>query len=160
VTAHLVIVVDVDPARLDVASTLGATSTLDARHENVVGTVRNLVAGRVDWAIDAVAAHRRAARLSPASNRLGRPSRSGPPPAGTNVELPVTELVQGQKRVIGCLYGSASPFVDLSRVVQLYLAGRLALEHLLGAEYALKDVSAAYAALNEGAVGRSIVIPS
>jgi S-(hydroxymethyl)glutathione dehydrogenase/alcohol dehydrogenase len=76
------------------------------------------------------------------------------------VELPINDLVQRQKRVVGSLYGSANPLVDLPRLFRLYLAGRLPLDALLGAEYPLEAINEAYAALTGGAVGRAVVVPA
>ena len=44
--------------------------------------------------------------------------------------------------------------------VRLYLAGRLPLDELLGAEYPLEAINEAYAALTGGAVGRAVVVPA
>ena len=74
---------------------------------------------------------------------------------GATFEVPINEIVQRQKRVVGSLYGSANPLVDLPRLFRLYLAGRLPLDELLGADYALEQVNEAYAALTQGAVGRA-----
>ena len=67
--------------------------------------------------------------------------------------------MQQQKRVVGSLYGSANPPLDLPRLLRLYLAGRLPLDALLGAEYPLASVNEAYDALVAGAVGRAVLRP-
>ena len=67
--------------------------------------------------------------------------------------------MQRQKRVVGSLYGSANPLVDLPRLLRLYLAGRLPLDELVGAEYPLEAINEAYAGLTRGAVGRAVVVP-
>ena len=79
--------------------------------------------------------------------------------ADARVELPINELVQRQKRVVGSLYGSANALVDLPRLLGLYLAGRLPLDALVGEQYALESVNEAYAALTRGAVGRAVLVP-
>lgn len=159
VGAHPILVVDVEPARLELARELGATHTIDARSTDVLAAVEELVPGGVDWAVDAVGRpetlQQAVASLRPAGTAIA----VGLSPVGTNVELPVNDLVQRQKRVVGSLYGSANPFVDLPRLLELYLAGRLPLDALLGSEYPLDRVNDAYASMNEGAVGRAIVVP-
>ena len=79
---------------------------------------------------------------------------------GGTFEIPINELVQRQKRVVGSLYGSANPLIDLPRLFRLYLAGRLPLDALVGAEYPLESVNEAYAALSHGAVGRAVIVPA
>lgn len=159
VGAHPVIVADVKPARLDLARTLGATHVLDARHENIVDAVHDLVAEGVDWAIDTAGSPETLRQAFACLRPTGTAVAVGLTRAGTSVDLPLNELVQKQKRVIGSLYGSGNPFVDVPKLLDLYLAGRLPLGDLLGKEYALNSANEAYAALNESAVGRSIVIP-
>jgi Zn-dependent alcohol dehydrogenase len=61
--------------------------------------------------------------------------------------------------VVGSLYGSAIPPLDLPRLWRLYEAGRLPLDALLGERYALESVNDAYAALVSGAVGRAVLVP-
>jgi Zn-dependent alcohol dehydrogenase len=79
--------------------------------------------------------------------------------AGATFAVPINELVQRQKRVVGSLYGSANPLLDLPRLWRLYLAGRLPLDALLGERHPLEAVNDAYAALTAGAVGRAILVP-
>ncbi|HEV7622516.1 MAG TPA: zinc-binding dehydrogenase, partial [Amnibacterium sp.] len=75
------------------------------------------------------------------------------------VEVPITELVQRQKRIVGALYGLANPRLDLARIFGLHLAGRLPLDALLGATRPLAEVNEAYADLRAGAPGRGVLIP-
>ena len=69
------------------------------------------------------------------------------------------ELVQGQKRIVGSLYGSANPLIDLPRIFGLYLSGRLPLDDLIGERFPFEAVNEAYAKLTMGGVGRSVVVP-
>ena len=86
--------------------------------------------------------------------RPGRPSTTLKP-----FEVPINELVQGQKRIVGSLYGSANPLIDLPRIFGLYRSGRLPLDDLIGERFALEAVNEAYATLTAGGVGRSVVVP-
>ena len=72
--------------------------------------------------------------------------------------MPINELVQRQKRLVGSLYGSANPQLDLPRLFDLYLTGRLPLDELVGRRFALTAVNEAFAALEHDAVGRSVVL--
>jgi Zn-dependent alcohol dehydrogenase len=73
--------------------------------------------------------------------------------------VPLNQLVQREKRIVGSLYGSANPPLDLPRLFDLYLAGLLPLELLLGGRYRLDEINRAYADLRAGAVGRGVVLP-
>jgi S-(hydroxymethyl)glutathione dehydrogenase/alcohol dehydrogenase len=159
VGAYPVIVADISSSRLERARNLGATHVLDARMENITEAVQEIVSGGVDLSVDAVGSPETLREAVACLRPAGTAVAVGLTQIGSPVELPVNELVQFQKRVIGSLYGSANPFVDLPRLLELYLADRLPLDELLGDEYPLEKVNDAYAALSEGAVGRSTVIP-
>jgi Zn-dependent alcohol dehydrogenase len=159
VGADPVIAVDLDPEKLALARRLGATVTVEAGREDVVEAVLAAVPGGVPWVIEAVG---RADTLQQAVACLragGTAVAVGLARVGATVELPINDLVQRQKRVVGSLYGSANPLVDLPRLFRLYLAGRLPLDDLLGAEYPLASINEAYDALTGGAVGRAVVVP-
>jgi Zn-dependent alcohol dehydrogenase len=158
--ADPIVVADLDDAKLELAQRLGATHVINAGREDVVEAVRAAVPGGVHWAIEAVGG---AATLQQSIACLrpgGTTVAVGIARVGATFEIPINELVQRQKSVVGSLYGSANPLADLPRLFRLYLAGRLPLDALLGAEYPLGSVNEAYAALADGAVGRAVLVPS
>jgi len=113
----------------------------------------------VDWAIEAVGSAQTLQQCIACLRPGGTAIAVGLGRVGATFEVPINEIVQRQKRVVGSLYGSANPLVDLPRLFRLYLAGRLPLDELLGADYALEQVNEAYAALTQGAVGRAVLVP-
>jgi S-(hydroxymethyl)glutathione dehydrogenase/alcohol dehydrogenase len=153
--ADPIIAVDVDAAKLERAERLGATRTVLAGSDEL----EEVVGPGVDWAIEAVGSAA-TLRQAVASVRPGGTAVAvGVANVGAKVELPINELVQQQKRVVGSLYGSANPPLDLPRLWSLYEAGRLPLDELLGRRYPLDAVNDAYAALVSGAVGRAVLAP-
>lgn len=158
--ADPIVVTDLDDAKLELAQRLGATHAVNAGREDVVEAVQAAVPDGVDWAIEAVGG---AATLQQSIACLrpgGTTVAVGIARAGATFEIPINELVQRQKSVVGSLYGSANPLVDLPRLFRLYLAGRLPLDELVGADYPLESVNEAYAALVGGAVGRAVLVPA
>src|SRR4051812_11469127 len=154
--AEPVIVVDVEPARLELAQRLGATCVVEGG-PGAVDAVLAAAPGGVDWAIEAVGradtpqqaiarppprgtARARGAGAgagggaggaaprqgAPAGRRRGGPAVAGGlARAGATLGVPINELVQGQKRGVGGLSGSATPLLAPPRLWRLYLAGRL-----------------------------------
>ncbi|RKS77472.1 S-(hydroxymethyl)glutathione dehydrogenase/alcohol dehydrogenase [Motilibacter peucedani] len=165
--AHLVgagpvVVVDVAADKLALASRLGATATVDASGlspAEVVEAVQEATGGGAHMAVEAVGAPATLAQAFSAVRPGGTVVAVGLSAVGATVPVPVNELVQQQKRLVGSLYGSANPPVDLPRLLELYAAGRLPLDLLLGASYPLERVAEAYDALASGAVGRAVVVP-
>jgi Zn-dependent alcohol dehydrogenase len=165
--AHLVgaapvVVVDVAREKLDLAGRLGATDVVDAAElgpGELVGVVQSLTGGGAEVAIDAVGSPATMQQAFAALRPGGTLIAVGLSSATAAVAVPVNELVQQQKRLVGSLYGSANPSLDLPRLLGLYRAGRLPLDKLLGATYPLDEVAKAYEDLRAGAVGRAVVVP-
>lgn len=157
--ANPLIVVDLDPAKLELAAELGATATIDGRDGDVVEQVLAHIPDGALWVVEAIG---RPDTLNAAVRMLapgGTAIAVGLGRVGQTFEVPVNELVQRQKHVIGSLYGSSIPQLDLPVIFDLYRAGKLPLDRLVGERYPLDSIGEAFAALKAGAVGRGIVYP-
>ncbi|MFD1715469.1 zinc-binding dehydrogenase [Amnibacterium flavum] len=157
--ANPIVVVDMDDARLDLAKQIGATHVVNAADGRTVEKVLDILPTGAPWVIEAIG---RPDTMQQAFATVG--------PAGTLVAIglgrgdasfavPVNELVQRQKKVVGSLYGSSNPLVDLPRIFELYLAGKLPLDALLGDRLPLAEVNEGYHQLTHGAIGRTVLIP-
>jgi len=157
--AEPIIAIDLDPAKLELARRFGATHGIDAGREDVVARVLELTDGGAPWMIDAVGApatmQQALACLAPEGTLVA----IGLSRADATFPVPINELVQRQKRIVGSLYGSSNPRIDLPRIFALYLAGRLPLDELIGTRRPLAEVNEAYAELRQGAAGRGILVP-
>jgi Zn-dependent alcohol dehydrogenase len=166
--AHLlgaapIIVIDVTEEKLALAMRLGATGVVDASKATpveVAASVQDLTGGGAEFAIEAVGSAATVAQAFTALRPGGTVVALGLSSVAAVAPIPVNELVQQQKRLVGSLYGSANPPVDLPRLLALYHAGRLPLESLLGETYPLESVAKAYDELRAGAVGRAVVVPT
>ncbi|WP_210479515.1 zinc-binding dehydrogenase [Naasia sp. SYSU D00948] len=156
--ADPIVVVDIDPRKLEHARRLGATATIDARSGDVVAQVLAEVPGGVDFAIEAIGRPQTLQQAFDALSPAGTLVAVGLGRVGETFAIPVNQLVQRQKRIIGSLYGSANPLIDLPRIFGLYLSGRLPLDELVGTTYPLESVNEAYDDLR-GAVGRGVIVP-
>lgn len=162
--AHLsgaapIIAIDLDPAKLELARRFGATHTIAAGSEDVVARVLEITGEGAPWMIDAVGApvtmQQGVASLAPEGTLVA----IGLTRADATFAVPVNELVQRQKRIVGSLYGSSNPRIDLPRIFALYLAGRLPLDELVGTRRPLEQVNEAYEELRSGVAGRGILVP-
>ncbi|MCU1524776.1 MAG: Zn-dependent alcohol dehydrogenase [Microbacteriaceae bacterium] len=159
VGADPIIVVDVDPGKFELARRLGATHTIDARNGDVLERVLDIAPGGVPWAIEAIG---RPSTLEQAFSCVGPQGTVvaiGLNSATATFAIPVNELVQRQKHIVGSLYGSSNPRLDLPRIFGLYLSGRLPLDELLGARLPLESVNDAYDQLAAGSIGRTVLVP-
>ncbi|SEP57850.1 zinc-binding dehydrogenase [Microlunatus flavus] len=160
VGAGPVIAVDVDPARLELARSVGATHTLDAREGDVVARVLDLTGGvGVPWALDAVGSPDTMRQAVDALAPGGTLVAVGLNRPDATVAVGINDLVQRQKRVVGALYGASNPRLDLPRLFGLYASGRLPIDRLVGARRPLSEVNEALAGLRGGSAGRTILVP-
>jgi Zn-dependent alcohol dehydrogenase len=165
--AHLVgaapiVVVDMAREKLELAQQLGATAVIDASEVppgELVGVVQELTAGGAEVAIDAVGQPASLGQCFAALRPGGTVVAVGLTSSTATVAVPINELVQQQKHLVGSLYGSANPTLDLPRLLGFYRSGRLPLDKLLGRTYPLHEVGQAYEDLRAGAVGRAVVVP-
>jgi Zn-dependent alcohol dehydrogenase len=157
--AHPVIAIDLDPAKLDLAERVGATHVVNAGTEDVVERVLEITGTGVPWLIEAVGRPQTMRQAIDCLRPGGTLVAIGLSSVDATVAVPINDLVQRQKRVVGSLYGSSNPRVDLPRIFALYLAGRLPLDELIGDRRPLTEVNEAYADLRAGGVGRTILVP-
>lgn len=157
--ADPLIAIDVDAEKLALAAKLGATVTIDARDGDVVEQVLGRVVGGVKWVIEAIG---RPETLASAVGMLasgGTVVAVGLGRVGQTFDVPINELVQRQKRIIGSLYGSSIPQLDLPRIFDLYRSGALPLDLLIGERFPLERIGESFDALQNNGIGRSIIYP-
>ena len=157
--ASRIVAVDRSPDALDLARRFGATATVlaGAAPDVLVAEVLEHVPGGADHAFEAIG--------SPVTARLAldvvRPGGGayiiGVLPAGTTVEMPAEALLQA-KSLHGVYMGSSRFKVDLPRLVESYLRGRLLLDELITGRIGLDEINDGYAALEAGAPGRAVVV--
>jgi len=157
--AAVVIAVDMSPARLAHARTLGATHTLEASAPDVAGAIRGLTEGRgADYTFDAAGRKDSVETAYAATRRGGTCVVIGIGSKKENVEVNAYFLPVLAKRLLGCWYGGADVQRDLPRLLEMNRSGRLKLDELVGRTYALDDVNQAFEDLAQGTAGRGLVV--
>ena len=74
-------------------------------------------------------------------------------------EVPISAgaLVLQNKRLQGSFVGSIRPRLDLPRLIELYRAGKLALDELITKRYPLKQLPQAFDDMEAGKVARGVL---
>jgi S-(hydroxymethyl)glutathione dehydrogenase/alcohol dehydrogenase len=70
--------------------------------------------------------------------------------AETQVTMSALDLTLMEKQVVGSLFGSANPRVDIPRLLDLYMRGQLKLDELVTRTYSLSEVNHGYEDMREG----------
>lgn len=158
--AYPIVAVDVVAERLAAAIRLGATHVIDASREDVGAALAAIRPRGFDWAVEAIGRPETLRQAFDALGSGGTLVTIGLARAGQELHLPINPLVQRERRIIGSLYGSANPLLDVPMLLELYRAGRLPIDQLLGRRYPLTAINDAFADLTGNAVGRGIILPA
>jgi S-(hydroxymethyl)glutathione dehydrogenase/alcohol dehydrogenase len=157
--ASIIVAVDTLQSKLDTAMKLGAThGVLAGDGHDPVAAVKDLTGGRgVDYAFEVIG---NAATLSQAYGmvrRRGVAVAVGVPRFDAALEVPIGDLIFGEKTVIGSLYGSAQVMRDFPRLVRLVESGQLDLDAMVSATIKLDQVNEGFRAMEAGEVIRSVI---
>lgn len=154
--AHPIVAVDLLPAKLALAKSLGATHALSAAE--AVAQIRELTGGGVRHAIETAGSEAALAAAYAATRRGGTTVTAGLPHPAREFRVPAVSLVAEERTVRGSYMGSAVPARDLPRYAALYRAGRLPVDRLLTHRLALEDINAAFDRLARGEAVRQVLL--
>jgi len=157
--AARIVAADLNPSRLELATSFGATDVVDASHEDVVQSVRELTGGGVDYAFEVIGLPATVLQAVGALRTGGTAVAIGLAPAGAQAPVDLNELVRTEKTLKGSIYGSTRPYRDFPRLFELYRRGRLPLDRLVTRRWPLHEINEAYDALIAGTEPRSVLVP-
>lgn len=156
--AERIIAVDISTYKLELARQFGATHAIDATRDDVPAAVRELTNGLgAHYAFEAIGNVKTLAQALELVRRTGTVIAIGMPNPSARLELTPTSFIMQEKTLRGTLYGSCNFAIDVARLLNLYMAGKLKLDELISREYPLEDVNEAFEALERGEVARSIL---
>jgi S-(hydroxymethyl)glutathione dehydrogenase/alcohol dehydrogenase len=150
-----IIAIDRRPSPLALARIFGATDLLEAP-SNVVEAVRGLTRGRgADFVFDTVGTPATLHDALGATRKGGTVVLTGLSRIDALVSVQMFPFVMQEKRLIGSVYGSGRPTVDIVRLAHWFREGRLKLRELVNRTYTLNQIDEALDALatSEGARG-------
>ena len=155
--AAQIIAVDLNPAKLELARSFGATDTVPGG-EDAVAQVIELTGGGADYVFEVVGIPALQRQGFMMLRKRGTLVLVGLPKMGSELSVPALPLIVKEARVIGSNMGS----VPFQRVIptyaQLYLDGRLTLDPLISDRIALEDINRGYERLIAGETARSVIV--
>ena len=155
--AARIVVIDIQPNRLDAAKRFGATDVIDSTKTNPVEAVRDLLTRGADHVFDFVGLRSVAEQGLAMLDVGGGLYLVGVAKPEVNLDLNIFDAIGGQKRVQGVNFGSTNFKRDIPMYAELYLQGRMNLDDLVSKRIALRDVNDGYAALKDGSLNRVVV---
>jgi S-(hydroxymethyl)glutathione dehydrogenase/alcohol dehydrogenase len=152
-----IIVIDIQPKRLEAAKKFGATDVIDSTATEPVEAVRDLLRGGADHVFDFVGLKAVAEQGLAMLGTGGGLYLVGVSKPEVSIALNIFDAIGGQKRVQGVNFGSTNFKRDIPMYAGLYLQGRLNLDDLIAKRIALREVNDGYAALKDGSLNRVVV---
>jgi S-(hydroxymethyl)glutathione dehydrogenase/alcohol dehydrogenase len=155
--AGRIIAIDAAPEKEALAREFGATDFLCPAEVNPVKAVRALTRGGVDHALECIGLSATAEQAFAMLARGGTATIVGMIPVGQMVQIPGPAFLQ-EKRIQGSFMGSNRFPVDMPRLVDFYMQGRLKLDQLVSRRIRLEQVNDAFAEMKTGAIARSVIL--
>jgi S-(hydroxymethyl)glutathione dehydrogenase/alcohol dehydrogenase len=156
--ADRIVAVDLNPEKLALATTFGATDTVNGSQTDAVQEVLELTGGGVEYAFEAIGLPVTVAQAF----QMIRPGCTaymvGVPPAGSLIELPGPQMLAQHRGLQGVFMGANDFKRDIPMLASLYLQGRLKLDELVAARIGLEQVNAAYDVMRTGTEARSVIV--
>lgn len=156
VGAGPVTVVDINPARLELALELGADHALDGRDGGVVERIREITGAGADYTLDTTANLTVMRQAVDALAPRGTCGLVGASRMGDELCLDAVALMSGGRVVRGVVEGDADPDVFIPRLIELYQAGRFPFDRLI-AFYPFEAIGQAVADGESGRVVKPVV---
>jgi len=156
---RMVIAVDVEDRKLQMAKDFGATNFINSTKENPVEKIRQITDGAgVDFSIEA-------AGLSTTIEQAFQSVRmnggqcifASHPKAGDTIKLNPHDLIRG-KQIRGTWGGKCKPDKDVPLFAKLYRDGRLPLEKLISRRYSLNTINQALDDLEDRKINRALIV--
>ena len=157
--AGSVVAIDRVPAKLEAASSVGATATILAGDDAAtLEQLRDLTDGGPDFVFEAIGRPDTIDLAVAALPVGGAAVLVGMTPLGVRASFEVYPFVDGSRRILGSNYGFADPAIDFPRYAQLHLEGRLPFDRLVDRRISLDNVEDAFDAMRQGRYTRQVVV--
>lgn len=158
--ASKIIAVDLDDRKLEWATKLGATHTVNSKDNDAVEAIQELTGGfGADVVIDAVGRPETWKQAFYARDLAGTVVLVGVPTPDMKIpEIPLIDVFGRGGSLKSSWYGDCLPSRDFPMLVDLYQQGRLDLDAFVSERIGLDDIEAAFDKMHHGDVLRSVVM--
>lgn len=155
--AGRVIAVDTNPAKLQLATKLGATDLVNPNDGDPVEQVMEMTGGAgVHHAIECLGMKATAEQSFRMLAVGGTATIVGMVPFGEKLELHGADFLR-ERKIQGSSMGSNRFRVDMPRLIELYMQGRLHLDDWISDRIKLEEINEGFKAMKEGKVVRSVI---
>jgi len=156
VGATTIVAVDVNDERLELATELGATHTVNAKTENVADQLRKIRAGGFDYVLEGTGRPQMLALAVELTALKGIAGLVGGAPFGTSAPIDMNILLAGRD-LRGIHQGDSVPHVFIPKLVELFRSGRFPIDRLVRT-YPFADINQAFADVASGTVIKPVLV--
>jgi S-(hydroxymethyl)glutathione dehydrogenase/alcohol dehydrogenase len=160
--ANPIIAIDRVESKLAAARDFGATHAINGattEPRDVAKSVRKLTGGRgADYVFVAVGSPEAVTQALTMIRRGGTVVVVGMPGVRDTAPVRIFDIVWSEQRLIGSRMGSTRLHVDVPRLADLYLRGRLELDELITGRYPLERINDAIASMQSGEALRNVIV--
>jgi S-(hydroxymethyl)glutathione dehydrogenase / alcohol dehydrogenase len=151
-----IVAVDLRDDKIEMAKKFGATH--GAKPDDLAAVSAEVTDGiGFDYAFEVVGYPTTIRQAWDATRRGGTTIVVGMGGVDAMVQFSAFELFFNEKKILGCLYGSANVRTDFHRFIRLWRQGKLDLEGMITRRIDLSDINEAFEACSQGEVIRSVV---
>ena len=155
--AGRIIAIDMVASKGNLAKEFGATDFIDASQTDAVKEVLEMTKGGVHHSFEAIGLAKTAEQAFAMLRRGGTANVIGMIPIGQNITIPGAAFL-GEKKLQGSLMGSNRFPVDMPRLVDMYMAGKLKLDQMVSQRIKLEQVNEGFADMKKGELARSVIV--
>lgn len=156
--AREIVAVDLHDSKLNIARSLGATLTINARDSDAIEKVKAVTRGGVDHAFEMAGSAQAMEMAYRMTRRGGTTITASLPSPQTQWSLQQVSLVGEERTVKGSYIGSCVPQRDIPRYIDLYLAGKLPVNKLMGERLTLAEINRGFDKLEGGESLRDMIV--
>ncbi|HXD02854.1 MAG TPA: Zn-dependent alcohol dehydrogenase [Novosphingobium sp.] len=155
--AGRIIAIDLAAEKRQLATLFGATDFICAAETDPVEAVIELTGGGAPHVLECIGSKRTAEQAFAMLARGGMATILGMIAPGVNLEIPGAHFI-AEKKIQGCLMGSSRFPVEMPRLVDFYLSGRLKLDDLISRRISLEQVNEGFDEMRGGKLARSVIM--
>ncbi len=155
--AEKIVVVDLNPRKLELAKQFGATHVVDASKDDGVAAIQQITDGGAEYVFEVIGNARLIEQAFNATRPGGKLIIVGVPAVTETVTFPAALFPLGEKAVLGSYYGSPRFRYDMPMILDLYMAGKLKLDELISRRLPIEQINDAFDLMERGEVARSVI---
>jgi len=151
-----IIAVDISNEKLELAKLFGANHIINSKEENTKDKVLSILGEYSDACIESGGKTETIELGFSLIKKTGKLIFASHPPEGEFINIAPHELIAG-KQIFGSWGGGCKPDVDIPKLAEIYLKGKIPLEKLISKRYKLDKINEALLDLEKGLVFRPLI---